>query len=84
MLFQLGRHAVELFAVFDWARIYLALQDYKLQRSWSNLRLDLQKLIDFCTDSSEWYTLYIPKSELAIGNFAAVKKQEDIHQFIRS
>jgi hypothetical protein len=28
------------FRLFDWDRIYLALQDYKLQRSWSNLRLD--------------------------------------------
>lgn len=67
-----------LFPAFNWDRIYLALQDYKLQRSWSNLRLDRQKLIDFCTGTQDWYTLFIPAAELSVTTFADIRKQEDI------
>lgn len=67
-----------LFAFFDWDRIYLALQEYKLQRSWSNLRLDRKKLMDFCISEQDWYTLFIPEAELAVRSFADIRKQEDI------
>lgn len=67
-----------LFALFDWDRIYLSLQDYKTQRSWSNLRLDRQKLIDFCSGDPDWYTLYIPAIELQVRSFNDIRKQEDI------
>lgn len=73
-----GKLNANLFPVFDWDRIYLALQDYKLQRSWSNLRLDRQKLIDFCASASDWYTLFIPAAELAVNAFTDIRKQEDI------
>jgi hypothetical protein len=73
-----GKLNADLFAVFDWDRIYLALQDYKLQRSWSNLRLDRQKLIDFCTGATGWYTLFIPAAELVVCTFSDIRKQEDI------
>jgi hypothetical protein len=67
-----------LFPAFNWDRIYLALQDYKLHRSWSNLRVERQKLIDFCARELHWYTLYIPAAELAVRTFADVLKQENI------
>lgn len=67
-----------LFTVFDWDRIYLAVMRFKLQRSWSNLRLDMQKLRDFAEGPSTWYTLFVPSTELAINSFADVRKQEDI------
>ncbi|CRM63851.1 DEAD/DEAH box helicase family protein [Pseudomonas sp. 52 E 6] len=73
-----GKLKVSLFTLFDWDRIYLALQDYKLQRSWSNLRLDRQKLIDFCVGSSDWYTLFIPAAGLSVAGFNDIRKQEDI------
>ncbi|MCL2635874.1 MAG: type III restriction endonuclease subunit R, partial [Betaproteobacteria bacterium] len=73
-----GKLNQNLFSAFEWDRVYLALQDYKLQRSWSNLRLERQKLIDFCTGVQDWYTLYIPAAELKVTNFADVRKQEDI------
>lgn len=73
-----GKLNPALFTLFDWDRIYLALQDYKLQRSWSNLRLDRQKLIDFCASSSDWYTLYVPAAELSLAGFNDIRKQEDI------
>ena len=73
-----GQLNIALFALFDWDRIYLALQIYKLQRSWSNLRLDRQKLMDFCTESTGWYTLFVPAAELAVTDFGAIQKQENI------
>lgn len=73
-----GKLNQALFLTFNWDRIYLALQDYKLQRSWSNLRLDKQKLIDFCTGAQDWYTLFIPAAELNVTTFADIRKQEDI------
>lgn len=73
-----GKLSADLFSLFDWDRIYLALQEYKIQRSWSNLRLDRQKLIDFCSVSADWYTLFIPATELKVRSFGDVNKQEDI------
>ena len=49
-----GKLNQTLFPAFNWDRVYLALQDYKLQRSWSNLRLERQKLIDFCAGAQDW------------------------------
>ena len=67
---------------FDFDRLYLAIQNYKLQRGWSNLRVDKQCLIDFCTgktrNGNSWYTLLIPASELEIKQYADIAKQEDI------
>jgi hypothetical protein len=73
-----GKLSADLFSLFNWDRVYLALQNYKIQRSWSNLRLDRQKLIDFCSGSFDWYTLFIPAAELKVRSFSDVTKQEDI------
>jgi hypothetical protein len=73
-----GKLNQTLFPAFNWDRVYLALQDYKLQRSWSNLRLARQKLIDFCAGAQDWYTLFIPAAELNVTTFANIRKQEDI------
>lgn len=65
-------------ALFDFDRIYLAIQEFKQQRSWSNLRLERSRLMDFCLTKNDWYTLYIPQAELVIRNIADIRKQEDI------
>lgn len=65
-------------ALFDFDRIYLAIQEFKQQRSWSNLRLERSRLMDFCLTKNDWYTLYIPQAELVICNIAVIRKQEDI------
>jgi len=75
---QTGKIAGSSMALFDFDRIFMAIQEYKLQRSWSNLRLDRQRLKDFCTGANSWYTLHIPASELAIRTMADIRKQEDI------
>jgi hypothetical protein len=73
-----GKIASATMALFDFDRIYLAIQEFKQQRSWSNLRLECSRLMDFCLAKNDWYTLYIPQAELAIRNIADIRKQEDI------
>jgi len=73
-----GKIASETMALFDFDRIYLAVQEFKQLRSWSNLRLERARLMDFCLTRDDWYTLYIPQTELNIRNIADIGKQEDI------
>jgi Type III restriction enzyme, res subunit len=75
---HMGKIASETMALFDFDRIYLAVQEFKLLKSWSNLRLDQSRLADFCLKSNDWYTLYIPKAELEVRGFADIEKQQDI------
>ena len=69
-------------AAFDFDRLFLAVQDFKLQRGWSNLRLDKQRLINFCLGKSyvesSWYTLQIPKEKIELKSFSDIQAQEDI------
>ena len=73
-----GKIASGTMALFDFDRIYLAVQEFKQLRSWSNLRLERARLMDFCLTRNEWYTLYIPQAELTIRNIADIAKQENI------
>lgn len=73
-----GKIASATMALFDFDRIYLAIQEFKQQRSWSNLRLERARLMDFCRMHDDWYALYIPQAELVIRNIADIRKQEDI------
>jgi hypothetical protein len=75
---QKGKISSQAMALFDFDRIYLALQEYKQLRSWSNLRLTRARLKEFCLNCDDWYTLYIPPAELAIRAIADIRKQEDI------
>ena len=73
-----GKIAYNTMALFDFDRIYLAVQEFKQLRSYSNLRLERSRLMDFCLTRNDWYTLYIPQAELYIRNIADIGKQEDI------
>jgi hypothetical protein len=73
-----GKIASNTMALFDFDRIYLAVQEFKQLRSWSNLRLERARLMDFCLTQNDWYTLSIPQAELNIQNIADIGKQEDI------
>lgn len=73
-----GKLNPALYPAFDWDRVFLVLQNYKQQRTWSNLRLDRSKLIAFCQGPANWYTLFMPASELAVTSFGDIRKQEDI------
>jgi hypothetical protein len=73
-----GKIASATMALFDFDRIYLAVQEFKQLRSWSNLRLDRDRLMNFCLIQNDWYTLYVPQAELAIRSIADIGKQQDI------
>ena len=73
-----GKIASATMAFFDFDRIYLAVQKFKYERSWSNLRLERQRLEEFSLKHNDWYTLFIPQSELSIRNISDISKQEDI------
>jgi hypothetical protein len=73
-----GIIANDTMTLFDFDRIYLKIQEFKQQRSWSNLRLERSRLMDFCLTRNDWYTLYIPQAELNIHEIADIRKQEDI------
>jgi hypothetical protein len=75
---HMGKIASETMALFDFDRIYLAVQEFKQLRSLSNLRLDRALLVDFCLSRNDWYTLYMPKAGLTVRSFADIGKQEDI------
>lgn len=75
---QQGKIDPKVMSFFDFDFIYLAIQEFKLKRTWSNLRLDINKLRNFCLENNDWYTLYIPKNELFIQNISDIKKQENI------
>ena len=73
-----GEIASGTMALFDFDRIYLAVQEFKQLRGWSNLRLERSRLLDFCLTCHDWYTLYIPQAELNIRNISDISRQEDI------
>ncbi len=73
-----GKLSSTAMSMFDFDRIFLAVQDFKLQRSMSNLRLDRSRLELFCKAGNGWYTLHIPATELEIFSISDIRKQEDI------
>ncbi|MGJ8649490.1 MAG: DEAD/DEAH box helicase family protein [Opitutaceae bacterium] len=63
---------------FNWDQLFLAVQDYKLQRSWSNLRVSKERLKAFCFAGNSWYTLYAPAKEMQVTRYSDVFKQQRI------
>lgn len=65
-------------ACFDWDAVFTAVQEYKLLKSWSNLKVDRERLCQFCLADDSWYTLLIPQAELEVSGFSDVLHQQDI------
>lgn len=65
-------------ACFDWDAVFTAIQEYKLLKSWSNLKVDQERLCQFCFGDDSWYTLLIPQTELEVSGFSDVLRQQDI------
>ncbi|MEI6797684.1 MAG: DEAD/DEAH box helicase family protein [Pseudomonadota bacterium] len=73
-----GKLSKAAIACFDWDVVFTAVQEYKLLKSWSNLKVDRERLARFCLGDNSWYTLLIPQAELELTGFAAVVRQQDI------
>lgn len=75
---QTNKFKREIFALFDWDKLYLDLQQYKMERTWSNLRVSRDKLRKFVESRDDWYLLYVPDSAMEIRRFADIQTQQDI------
>lgn len=65
-------------ALFDWNKIFFALQQMKNERSWYNMELSLELLQKLMANPS-WYELTIPKADLEFNDFGRdVTRWEDI------
>lgn len=73
-----GKLSKAAIACFDWGAMFTAVQEYKLLKSWSNLKVDRERLCQFCLGDDSWYTLLIPQAELEVSGFSDVLRQQDI------
>ena len=65
-------------ACFDWDAVFTTVQEHKLLKSWSNLKVDPEHLSQFCLGDDSWYTLLIPQAELEVSGFSDVLRQQEI------
>lgn len=64
-------------AFFNLDEIWFELQNYKAERSWYNLNLSRQAVIDLL-QRDDWYTLYIPEAELEFTDFGKIRRWQEI------
>lgn len=66
------------FNFFDWDKLYRVLLEFKAQHSFYNLRLDKQRIIDFCQAQDNWYTLLAPPEEFELKSFSDIARFEAV------
>ncbi len=64
-------------AFMDIDAIWFELQHFKNERSWHNLNLPRECIVDLLS-RSDWYRLYIPPEELEFTHFDRVRRWEEI------
>lgn len=64
-------------AFFNIDEIWFELQNYKAERSWYNLNLSREAVIELL-QRDDWYTLYIPEAELEFTDFGRVRRWQEI------
>jgi len=72
-----GHLSAKHIAFINLDRIFFELERYKAERSWHNLNLTRNHIIDLLTEHG-WYQLLIPAEELAFDSFAKVSQWEEI------
>lgn len=65
---------------FDW--LYLQLQQYKMQRGYTNIRLDVNDLKQFCmrpikNSHDDWYLLYVDSEKLSL-DIEGIRFQQNV------
>lgn len=58
-------------------QIYFEMQRFKNERTWYNLQLSRERIMELLVDNS-WYILQIPERELEFSSFTQVKRWEEI------
>lgn len=64
-------------AFLNWTQIYFDIQKFKNERSWYNLNLSKDALIDILEEQN-WYTLQIPSAELELNDYGKVKLWQEL------
>lgn len=64
-------------AFFNLDEIWFELQNYKAERSWYNLNLSREAVMELLR-RDDWYTLYIPEAELQFSDFGKVRRWQEI------
>ena len=64
-------------AFMDLDRIYFEMERFKSERGWHNLILRREEIVELLHDPT-WYTLYIPREEMAHDSFENVRVWEEI------
>ncbi len=67
-----GKLRPEHIAFLDWTKIYFEIQKFKNERSWYNINMSADALKDIL-NTTDWYTLLIPKSELELNDFNKIR-----------
>lgn len=64
-------------ALFDRTRIYHQLLARKRRMGWHNLAID-RAMVDRLLGRDDWYELYLPPEQMAVANYAGIRKLENI------
>ncbi|HRR39130.1 MAG TPA: hypothetical protein P5034_09590, partial [Rectinema sp.] len=64
-------------AFLDLDALYFELERFKAERGWFNLNIPRSVIGELLVDTS-WYTLLIPKAELAFGSYERVRTWQEI------
>lgn len=68
-------------ALLDWNKIYLAIQNYKADKSYSNLSIALEDLKEILSNNS-WYNLLIPSHKMKFDHFENLFLWQEIAEML--
>lgn len=64
-------------AFLDIANLYFGIERYKAERGWYNLNITREAIQQLLSDKT-WYQLYIPASELELGDYERIYQWQEI------
>ncbi|MBI2192387.1 MAG: DEAD/DEAH box helicase family protein [Planctomycetes bacterium] len=64
-------------AFMDFDRVFFELEHFKSEKAWHNLSLSREQVRSLLA-RSDWYTLYIPETELSLTRFGRVRAWEEV------
>jgi len=66
------------FPFFNWDKIYRDLLAYKNERGYRNLRVSRERLREFCSAETSWYSLFATKQSVSFDSFEKLPAIEKI------
>jgi len=65
------------FTLIDWTKVYFEIQNFKANKGFPNLEIDLD-LLQEITRSNAWYRIYIPQDKMEFNSFKNVMVWQDL------